>query len=246
MMSSGLPSSLVLVALCVVVQPVHSAPIQASQSMSVYREGSGDDVSDETMIGYTALGTSGLHWRWRGALSWWRWQPEGDRGLATESGLGALNLTLGRNLWSSYGTKGASRGWAQIKGAIPLDNAPTPVNSGRFDWGFSLLATNRLADFYVFCELGYLNPGDPVDVHYNSQFSGAFSISWHHRRLPVYPVASFISASPILDGYPRYGEWSAGLGAPLGGRAGLLALYSHGTSAGSPGRGLTAIFTLRL
>ncbi|HPF34947.1 MAG TPA: hypothetical protein PLH84_05915 [Candidatus Krumholzibacteria bacterium] len=237
---------MVLVALCLLTLPAQSAPLQVSQSISVYRDGGSGVVPGESTVGYTALGASGLHWRWRGALSWWRWQPDSGTGLISDSGVGALNVTVGRSLWDSYGAKGASRGWAQIKGAIPLGDSPTPVNSGRFDWGASLLATNRYREFLVFVELGFLSPGDPVGVDYNSQLSGAISVSWHHHGLPFYPVASFVAASPIVDGIPDYGEWSAGLGASLSRRAGLLALYSHGTNTGSPGRGLTAVLTFRL
>jgi len=245
-MLSGMPPGLMIVALCLLAHPAHSAPIQASQSVSLYRQGSGDSVASETTVGYTALGASGRHWRWRGALNWWQWQPDSGSGLDSDSGVGTLNLTLGRNLWSSYGTKASTRGWVQIKGAIPLGDTPTPVSSGRFDWGFSLLGTNRIGDFFVFAELGYLNPGDPVGVNYNSQFSVAFSASWHRRNLPVYPVASFVTASPIVDGIPDYGEWSAGLGTSISRWVSLLALYSHGTNTGSPGRGLTAVVNLRL
>lgn len=246
MAASGGISGLALVVLWLSSQPADAATMQASQSVSVYQEGNGASVPASTTVGYTALASSGLRWRWRGALSWWRWHPENASGLPADAGVAALNLTAGRSLWRFHSVRGASRGWVQLKATIPLDDQPSPVSSGRFDWGFSLLTTNRIGGFFVFAELGYLNPGDPVGVAYQSELSGAVSVSWHRRGLRVYPLASFISASPVVAGDPNYGEWSAGLGASLGAHVGLVGLYSHGTSSTSPGRGVTAIVTVRL
>lgn len=132
------------------------------------------------------------------------------------------------------------------QGRRTAGRCPPPVSSGRIDWGGSLLAAQRIRELFVLVELGFLEPGDPVDVDYTRQFSGAVSVNWHHRRFPVYPVASFATASPLVDGSPQYAEWAVGLGSTLGARAGLWALYSHGLNTGSPGRGLTAAVSYRI
>jgi hypothetical protein len=242
----GLSVGVLLVALVVPLRRAHGSSLQASQTFSVTRTPNGSTTPGEAMVAYTALGATWDRWRVRGAFSWWNWQPDDGTGFAGDSGLGGLHLTVGRRIWSSTGTRTASRGWAQVKGVIPLNDTPSPAGSGEFDWGFSLLTTNRFRDFLVFGEVGYLNPGDPLGTHYNSQVSGAISASWHRRGLPVYPVASYVAAGSAVDGLPGYSEWSAGLGAVAGRRAGVLALYSHGTNAGSPGRGLTVVVTFGL
>jgi hypothetical protein len=217
-----------------------------SQTLSLYRQDLGNGTKGDALVAYSALGSTGAHWRVRGAVSWWRWQPDAATGQANDSGIGTLDVTVGRSFWESYGPGHSSRLWAQVGGVIPLDNTPSPVSSGQFDWSFSLLSTNRFENVLVFAELGYLNPGDPVGVTYNGQFTGAISASWHRHGWPVYPVASYFGAGPVVEGGPGYGEWSAGLGAILGRRTGILALYSHGTTAGSPEHGFTTVFALRL
>lgn len=218
------------------------ATVVASQSLNSYRY----DGGDETTVAYTALGHTGRQWRVRGAVSWWRWDPDTGSGLPTETGVGTLDLTLGHNLWSSYGRKTASRGWAQVKGTIPLADDPSPLSSGEFDWGLSILTTNRFRDFLLFVELGYLSPGDPVGVSYNSRVSVAASASWRPRGAPFYPVASYARGGSVVEGVSGFGEWSAGLGARLGSRTGVLALYTQGTTASSPDQGFSMIVSLRL
>lgn len=241
-----MPPALGLAALCLLARPAHAAPLRVSQSVGVYRDGGGASVPGETTVGWTSLASSGRHWRWRGALSWWRWRPDDETGPAADAGIGSLHLSLGRHVWDTGNVLGQARGWVRVKGAVPLDDAPTPVSSGRIDWGGSLLAAQRIRELFVLVELGFLEPGDPVDVDYTRQFSGAVSVNWHHRRFPVYPVASFATASPLVDGSPQYAEWAVGLGSTLGARAGLWALYSHGLNTGSPGRGLTAAVSYRI
>jgi hypothetical protein len=219
-----------------------SAAVMASQTLSLYRY----DGENETTVSYTAVGKTGSRWRVRGSVSWWRWDPSTDSGLSTESGAGTLDLTLGRSLWSSYGPQVASRGWVQVKGTIPLAEGPSPLSSGEFDWGLSLLNTNRIRDFLLFVELGYLSPGDPVGVSYNSRVSAAASASWRPRGIPFYPVASYARGGSVTDGVPGFGEWSAGLGARLGSRTGVMALYTQGTTASSPDRGFSLIASFRL
>ena len=218
------------------------AAVIASQTLSLYRY----DSENETTVSYTAVGKTGTRWRVRGAVSWWRWDPGAGSGLPTESGAGTIDLTLGRSLWTSYGPKAASRGWAQVKGTIPLADEPSPLSSGEFDWGFSFLTTNRVRGFLLFLELGYLSPGDPVGVSYNSRISVAASASWRPRGVPFYPVASYARGGSVVEGVPGFGEWSAGLGARLGSRTGVLALYTQGTTASSPDRGFSMIVSLRL
>lgn len=232
----------VVITMLSVPLPATSAVTVASQTLSLYRYEGGN----ETMVAYTALGSTGTQWRARGSVSWWRWNPDDVSGQAAESGIGTLDLTLGRSLWSSFGSKAASRGWAQFKGTIPLANDPSPLSSGEIDWGGSLLTTNRYRDFLFFAELGYLNPGDPVGIAYHSRISAALSTSWHHPGFRVYPVASFAGGGSIVEGSPGFGEWSAGIGTRLGGRTGVLLLYTRGTTSASPDRGLTMIVNRRL
>lgn len=218
-----------------------SANTFASQSMKLFRF----DDGIETLATYTTLSSTGTDWRARGTLSWWRWNPGDGTGLPSETGPGTLDVTLGRSLWRSYGAGTASRGWLQLKGFVPLRDDPSPLSSGELDWGFSVLSANRRGDFLVFLELGYLIPGDPAGLTYEGGVSGAVSASWHRRGAPVYPVASFVAGSPLVDGDPEFGEWSAGIGAALGDRTGILALYSQGTTAAGPDQGFTLIVTLR-
>jgi len=219
-----------------------SAAAVTSQSLSSYRYDSGN----ETTIATTAIGKTGARWRARGAVSWWRWDPGAASGLTTETGVGTLDLTVGRSLWASYGPKTASRGWAQVKGTVPLADDPSPLSSGEFDWGFSFLTTNRFRDFLIFAELGYLSPGDPAGITYSNRISVAVSVSWRPRGVPLYPVASYARGGSIIDEIPGFGEWSAGMGAGLGRRVGFLALYSRGTTASSPDHGFSLIASLRL
>lgn len=158
----------------------------------------------------------------------------GAQAAPDDSGLGSIYLTVGRLVW------------VQLKGTVPLQSSPSIGSSGSFDWGGSLLTSNRFRNVLLFAEVGYLSLGDPVGIVYNGQYSAAVSLSWHPVRLPVYPVASLVGASAAVDGDSGYGEWAVGLGAVLGRRTGLSALYSQGMTAVSPQRGATVVFSRRL
>ncbi|MGD9546696.1 MAG: hypothetical protein AB7V45_04010 [Candidatus Krumholzibacteriia bacterium] len=218
------------------------AAVHASQTLSLYRYEGGN----ETTISSTAIGRTGTRWRVRGAVSWWRWDPDPGTGLSSEAGVGTIDITLGRSLWSSFDPKATSRGWAQVRSAIPLAMGPTPLSSGEFDWGLSLLTMNRFRDFLVLAELGYLSPGDPAGITYDSRFSVATSASWRPGGAVAYPVASYARGGSTFEGTQGFGEWSVGLGVRAGRRTGVLVLYSQGTTDSSPDRGISMVVTRRL
>lgn len=223
-----------------------SATVYAFQTMRWTSQDSGDGYDWNALLGYTGVSTAGSHWRARGVVSYWSWQPGSALEDLDSSGLGAAYLMAGRTVWNWRRPRAFGQIWLQAKASLPLDSTPSIATTGEVDWGGSLLATNRIRDLIVFVEIGYLNPGDPPGLAYRSQGSLAVSASWDPGSFLLRPVASFVTAGQATDTGEGYREWSLGLGVRLDSRTSLSATRSWGTTAASPDRGWSLAFSRRL